>query len=278
MNPQEALAACEVTVRQSDPDRYFAGLFAPADKRPMLFALYAFNHELARAAEVARESVMAEIRLQWWRDALDDAWEGRPRAQPAAVGLTELVRRGAISTAALHALIDARSEEIGAAPFPNVTALEAHLEATSGALIRLAAAVLDPQAAIEEVSREAGIAYGLAGIIRAIPFHAARDKSFLPADLLAAERLNPNDVLSLRHGNAARRIVSRLADVARAHFDHAKRAVVPKKILPALLPAALVPAYLSSATRGRKPLREPKDISLFRRQFILLRAATLGRL
>lgn len=61
---EAAFAACEATVRRFDPDRYFSALFAPADKRPLLFALYAFNHELARVGEVVREPMMGEIRLQ----------------------------------------------------------------------------------------------------------------------------------------------------------------------------------------------------------------------
>ena len=43
-------------------------LFAPAEHRGALFALYAFNLEVARVREVVREPLAGEIRLQWWRD------------------------------------------------------------------------------------------------------------------------------------------------------------------------------------------------------------------
>jgi phytoene synthase len=184
VSPEEALVACEAAVRQSDPDRYFASFFAPADKRALLYVLYAFNHELARAVEVAREPMMVEIRLQWWREAVDEAREDRPRMHPVAMGLGNLLGQG-ISPGALEALIDARGEEIPSAPFANLAALEAHADATSGVLMRIAATLLNPRTAIDQLAREAGIAYGLTGILRSIPFHAARGKSFLPADLLA---------------------------------------------------------------------------------------------
>ena len=45
------------TVRAADPDRYFASLFAPAPRRPYLYALYAFNHEVAHVAESVREPI-----------------------------------------------------------------------------------------------------------------------------------------------------------------------------------------------------------------------------
>src|SRR5215472_9165520 len=108
MTPAAALAACEATVRRADPDRYFAALFAPAAKRPILYALYAFNHELARAGEMARDSLAAEIRLQWWRDALEAARECRPPAHPVAVGLAEFLSDNPAQAADLEALVDAR--------------------------------------------------------------------------------------------------------------------------------------------------------------------------
>ncbi|HTT85374.1 MAG TPA: squalene/phytoene synthase family protein [Rhizomicrobium sp.] len=256
MSPEEAFAACAAVVRRSDPDRYFASLFAPAGRRPLLFALYAFNHEIVRATEIAREPMMAEIRLQWWREAVDEAREGRPRAQPAAIGLAELLQRAPLAAGALHALIDARGEEISSAPFAHLVAIEAHADATSGALMRVAATLLNADAGVDDLAREAGIAYGLAGILRSMPFHAARGKSFLPADLLAA-----------RGDKGA---IVQVANMARDHFEKARRLPIPRGVVPAILPASLVPAYLSRLIKNRS------DVSLFRRQLILLRAATFG--
>ena len=46
---------CESLVRAGDPDRYWATQFAPADKRRFLYALYAFNFEVARVRDSVRE-------------------------------------------------------------------------------------------------------------------------------------------------------------------------------------------------------------------------------
>ena len=61
-----AYAHCEALVRASDKDRFVASLFAPTGTRPHLFALYAFNLEIARVAEVAQAPLAGEIRLQWF--------------------------------------------------------------------------------------------------------------------------------------------------------------------------------------------------------------------
>ena len=93
MKLESAFADCEATVRRVDADRYFSALFAPPEKRPLLFALYAFNHELARIGEMAREPMAAEIRLQWWRETVESARAGKPRNHNVALALAEVFLR-----------------------------------------------------------------------------------------------------------------------------------------------------------------------------------------
>ena len=68
---KESFAYCADRVRDADRDRYLAALFAPADKRGALFALYAFDVEiLCRCVSLRAELMPGEIRLQWWREVL----------------------------------------------------------------------------------------------------------------------------------------------------------------------------------------------------------------
>ena len=100
-------------VRRVDRDRFLGALFAPEPRRRDLLALLAFDHELARTRTVAREPMMARIRLQWWREAMAEAASAaQPRAQPIVESLSETVRRHDLALQHLIALIDAREEEI----------------------------------------------------------------------------------------------------------------------------------------------------------------------
>ncbi len=83
----DASGYCEQLVREADKDRFLATLFAPAARRPALFALYAFNAEIARVRDIAREPMPGEIRLQWWREVVEG---GRSEEARGASG-----RRGA---------------------------------------------------------------------------------------------------------------------------------------------------------------------------------------
>ena len=71
MQPSSDLSSLGALVRRADPDRFLTALFAPPGRREDLFALYAFNHETARAREVTREPMMTMIRLQWWREVVE---------------------------------------------------------------------------------------------------------------------------------------------------------------------------------------------------------------
>src|SRR5271165_63811 len=92
-------------LRAADPDRYFASLFAPAQLRPHLFALYAFNHEVARIAETVREPMLGAIRLEWWRETAEGASRGAPRNHDVARGLGALFAQKAVTLGDLEALI-----------------------------------------------------------------------------------------------------------------------------------------------------------------------------
>src|SRR5215470_13788315 len=84
-------AHCENLVRAGDKDRWLAALFAPTDRRPHLYALFAFNLEIARVRELAREPMAGEIRLQWWREVIAGTRPGEAAANPVAAALVETV-------------------------------------------------------------------------------------------------------------------------------------------------------------------------------------------
>ncbi len=92
-DPAMTLAACADIVAKGDPDRFRAVMSVPLAARERLLPLYAFNVEVARAPWVTEEPLIAEMRLQWWRDALDEiAQGGTVRRHEVVDPLAELVR------------------------------------------------------------------------------------------------------------------------------------------------------------------------------------------
>lgn len=149
---------CEEVVRRHDPDRYFAALFAPEDKRRFLFALYALYYELVHAAQAAREPMLIEIRLMWWRETIEMAREGKPRNHDVARALVETLTAVDLPAALFEPMIAAHGHREA---FGDAAAVEAHGDATVGSLMRLAARILGAEA--DAPARDAGVAYALAG-------------------------------------------------------------------------------------------------------------------
>jgi phytoene synthase len=271
MSHETALAACEAIVRRADPDRYLSALFAPAERRPFLYALYAFNHELARIGETLREPMMADIRLEWWREAVLGAREGRPRAHDVVRGLAELFARTGAPFDVFDAAIAARRFDAGTESFADLAALEAYADATSGNLMRLAWHILGERAPDDALCRHAGTAYALCGLLRALPFHAARGKFYLPG----SSAVTPADIRDGAVVPALASVSAPLLQSALAHHAAARRLARPGRALPALLPAALAPLYVNEIARHSQTVLVV-DVPVYRRQWAMLRAALRG--
>ncbi|HYY84995.1 MAG TPA: phytoene/squalene synthase family protein [Beijerinckiaceae bacterium] len=277
-----AAAHCEALVRAGDPDRYFATLFAPADKRPHLFALYAFSLEVARVREAVSEALTGEIRLQWWRDTLQGEARGDVRANPVAAALDAAIVTFRLPRQALVDLIDARVFDLYDDLMPTLTDLEGYCGETSSALIRLASLILadgdDPGAA--DAAGHAGVAYAITGLLRAFPWHARQGRLYVPAAVLDAHAVTREEILAGRGGEGLARALSDMRGVARRHLDAAHRHTtnLPPRIAPAFLPAALVPPYLQAMERpGYEPFTTVVDVPQWRKLWTLWWAARRRR-
>ena len=233
---------CADQVRRFDPDRYLTVLFAPAARRPSLFALYAFNLEIAKTAEVVSEAPLGLLRLQWWRDILEAIEAGRESRHEVAQPLAEAVRRHGLDPVLLGRLIDAREFDLeGRAP-ENLAALEAYAEGTAASVVHLALQILGVDAAAAGTAgRNVGIAGALAGLLRAVPFHAAAKRQYLPRDLCEAADLRIGDLFELRASPALCQVAEQIAACACEHIRAARALTgqVPKAARPALLGATL---------------------------------------
>ena len=177
MTPADSSALLLAEARRRDPDRYLCALFAPAERRDDLLALLLFNDELARIPDAVTQPMTGMIRLQWWRDALDELLTGRPpRRHPVVEALARLMAAGRVPANALYALIDAREPALEA-PVPALGWLESYAAATGGELARAWYGALGGTSPIEaDAAGAIGTAYTLAGLDRALRLEdAVRD-------------------------------------------------------------------------------------------------------
>jgi NADH dehydrogenase [ubiquinone] 1 alpha subcomplex assembly factor 6 len=272
---------CAVEVRREDHDRYLTALFAPAGRREDLFALYAFNLEVAKTAEVVSEPMIGQIRLQWWRDSIAEIFDGSVRHHPVVEALAGAVRAGGLDRALLDRLIDSRERDLEAEPVESLDDLVRYVEESSATLVELALGVLRSQGdAALAAGRAVGIAWALSGLLRAVPFHASQGRCYLPRDMRAGAGLDRIDAMGQAPRPGLTAVVEKIAGVARDHLHRARavRAEVPREAFPALAPARLADGYLKRLLRaGYDPFDTRVQAPRPSRALVLALAAAAGR-
>ncbi|MEE9346673.1 MAG: squalene/phytoene synthase family protein [Robiginitomaculum sp.] len=247
------------SVKNKDPDRYRAALFADAGARGRLLTLYGFHAELAKIPEYVSEPMIGAIRYQWWREAIGEIYEGKPvRQHEVAAPLSAHIKTAAAPRAWIDALIDGRERDLDPRPFATIAAAIDYSAATSGQLMQIAARMAAPKLHLSaqqtDAILEAGTAWGLIGLARAFKYYQTGMLSGL-------EFTDITDAARDAH--------------ARARDGLGK---IPAEIMPALAYGALVPKYLSKMSGGFKPLEAPVSYGPLAKQMRLMRAVLTARL
>ncbi len=196
--------------RQYDPDRFFLTLLQPATVRPALWALLAFNYEVAKTREVVSEPTLGFMRLQWWREAVERICNGAAApAHEVLQPLAEAIRAHELPFSLFDQLITAREFDLEKDTPDDLSALMQYVADTVTPLTLLMLQVCGQDAA---GAREISTAYGLAGVIRAIPHQARQGRCLVPPCLVQGDELFVNreksrEALLTLHNAAAQSLV-----------------------------------------------------------------------
>ncbi len=253
--------------RRGAYDYYLSALLAPVGSRDDQLVLAAFEGELVRIIETVGEPILAEIRLQWWRDTIAAMAErrGPPNQRSGhaiADALAVLVEVGRVSMSSLHQSIDARSADTGTEPIVSEEDLERYLDQTDGAALERAIAVAAAATGGPEPDRDlvqaAGRCVGLARILLDMPRRHAMGQVPLLAGL-SGQTITACGVCDDDAGTAeqaeqrdeqAAQCRKYLAEAA-LHLGTVRRgwARLPRGQRAALGPVALVGPYLRALQR-----------------------------
>lgn len=250
-----ALSYAAEQVERYDHDRFMTAIFAPSAGREFLFALYAFNIEIAKTAEIVSESLLGRIRLQWWRDTLGRLYDGETVAHGVAEPLRRAIMACGLDRALFERLIDAREADLDKTPPPDMETLERYAQDTGAPLLALALQALSggrdltPEAV--EAARLVGTAWALTGLVRAVPFHARQHRLYLPEDRLREAGIQIHRLFDLKPDPGVQSVVREIAHAAGQKLDDARRLVrqIPRGARSPLLLAELARLYLVDLRR-----------------------------
>ena len=265
-------------VRQFDKDRYLSALLAPRQHRDGLMALYAYSVELGRVRESVSEPLPGEVRLQWWRDLLEGTEHGAVSANPVAGALFQTIKRYELPKQSLVAMAEARIFDLYNDPMPSLNDLEGYTGETVSGLVQLACLLLNDgkDVGTATAAGHAGVAYGLTGLMRALPWHASRQQMYLPKDVLSRHNVDAAKVFKGETTSELQAALKEMREHVRHHLQRVREASddVPKICLPAFLPLTLITPYLNELQEpGFDPLKQVAEISQLRRQWIMWRGS-----
>ncbi len=251
------------TARANAPDYYIAATLAPRSVRDDLIVLAAFEGELDRVPDQSSEPMVAEIRLQWWRDVIASMQQGALCGHPIADALGDVIVRHRLDQERLIESVDARSMLEEDASVKAMAGVSSGLRARDFNAMARAANVLGafPGAEHFDGLEQAGLAL-----------------SFARMALVTRARLAQSE----GSNRGARHTLQGEMQLARDNLDQARAAsrAWPSSVRLAALPVALVEPYLRACEEGgaMRPSWAGRDAILpLTRVWRLWRCARTGR-
>jgi len=279
MTTDDALLHCADELRQHDPDRHLVTTLVPPSGRRAVVALFAFNLELSRIRESVSEPMLGEMRLQFWRDTLDDLTNGTVRAHPVAQALAAALPGEALPVSPMTDLIDARARDLDDATLADMAALLDYAQHTAGALNVLALRVLgvsDRPAAL--AARAAGAGAAMIGLMRSLPAHAAQRRLFVPDEVVRRLGVDREATFAGHFTPELGKAIGEVVAAAEAQLDEARKTPLPKEARPIFASVLLAVRDAQALRRARgNPfgLKAPGPLS---RQLTLGLSALTGKL
>ncbi len=271
-------ALCESALREKDRDLWLAALFAPAERRRHLHALYAFWMEIDEVRAKVTQPLLGEMRLRWWVDTLEAPGGEGGAAHPVADAVMDTIAVRGLSLGEFATFLDAHVVDLYDDPVETLAALLAYCDASVGAVLRWSAACLGGRENAEArgALADAGTALGLTRILRRLPLGGGR---FVPLELLDRHGVSPDDARAGVDSGPLRSALGELRALALDRFEAARARAggLEDATRTALLPVATVPLYLElMSRRDYNPFRWVAEPQPWRRQWRLWRAARSG--
>jgi NADH dehydrogenase [ubiquinone] 1 alpha subcomplex assembly factor 6 len=266
---------CAQQVRTYDYHRYFAATFAPADMRRGLIALYAFNLEIASIRERVSETLLGQMRLQWWRDTMGEIYAGTIRNHAVVSEIGWSIEAFDLPRQVFEKMIDGRMFDLEDEPPEDSGALAVYASATSGQLAAMAAYICGhPDFAAD--ADTVGTSWGMTGLLRALPYQAAQRRVYLPRDILRATGLAPDDVVERRNPTAMTAAISEMVSLIERSRSGPMN--VPRAVRPAVAYAAVTGPYLRRLQRaGYDVYASDLELSRLGGQMRIFRSAMTGK-
>lgn len=263
-------------LKQLDPDKYTACLYVPEEARNSIACLYLFDAEISRIPSLISEPMPGEIRLQFWRDILTHNRE--EDAGPLGKALLETIKDNNLSAEVLYNYLNAKIFDLYNDPMPNMGSFEGYLGETQSAFLQLSALCLKAERSttLADACGHSGMAIGVTKLLSQLAWHHNKRRIYIPAEILSAQKLNPESWLNDTPNNQHQLVINQMHDLAINHLKIAIDAAsnLPKQVRSIFVPLSFVKPTLQIVKKRKLDVfKEPIFLGDIKRQWSALKWA-----
>ncbi|CAG8519717.1 682_t:CDS:2 [Ambispora gerdemannii] len=239
--PESALKYCIDLVRKHDYENYLCSALYPKNLQHAYYAIRAFNVELAMIRESASNLLIGKMRMQFWRESIDNIFKGSPPHQPVALLLNSALEHCKLSSLFFKRIINERDANLDNPPYMSIKDLESYGENIASCLLYLQLELLGiKNIQADHAASHIGKATGIVTILRAFPYLVSKKRMYLPADTMAKFKISEEAIF--REGPTVKGLDDAVFEVATIAHDHLLTA---RSFLPDIQREAM-PVFLSS--------------------------------
>ncbi|XP_060806395.1 NADH dehydrogenase (ubiquinone) complex I, assembly factor 6 isoform X2 [Amyelois transitella] len=210
----------------------------------------AFNVEVARVQDVTSDPKVADFRLQFWLDTLNEIYNPGQSlknipANPVAQELYKVCSTYKLPRRHLEKLISSRSTLLKTKYFRSMEDVERYAEDTVSSVFYLILSIANVKSVYaDHAASHLGKAQGIVNILRSLQVSSHHKMVSLPMDILMKNDISQETVLRCIDSDKMRNVTFEIASRANHHLTKARSITVPKIVNQILLPAVFVDAYL----------------------------------
>ena len=166
------IGACAKFLLAGDKEKFLATIITPIAIRKVLFPLFAFNLEVSRIPWVTSDTILAEIRLNWWEEEIKKIALGQVVKNHEILSpLADMIRDYDLPHELFLSIINARRFDIYSKPHNSLETQIVYIKSIFSSLFELAyrSCSRNMNKSNIECSRDFGFSLGVANLMLAFP-------------------------------------------------------------------------------------------------------------
>ena len=239
------LSYCANQVRLFDRERFLCALFMPESKREMLFTLYAFHIEISRIQTIVTEPMAGLLRLQWWRDNIEQIYNGAIPNHPVCEPLAVLINEKSLPKGYFDNILNARALDFETEPFATIEHLSSYAENIYSSILHLCAKTYAVEQQLEKIPVKAlSTAFACMELLRL--YQKRPNQCIFPTNMVVKSKLTVDDTINIEDGEIIKPLVKQYVLLMEDFVASVKNSstMIPAEIFPLFLPLVFIEKHI----------------------------------